>query len=47
MLEWGKLAMVMALGATLTQADPLAPLATRHAGADAVARPAPTGLRGL
>ena len=47
MIEWGKLATVMLLGSSLTQADPLAPLAPQLAPvAPIYARPAATGFEG-
>ena len=47
MIELSKLAIVMMLGSTLTQADPLAPLAPqRVAVAPPAARPAETGFEG-
>jgi len=41
-IEWSKLAIVMMLGSSLTQADPLAPLRTQVA--PQYARPAATGF---
>ena len=44
MIEWSKLAIVMLLGSSLTQADPLSPL--RAPVSPQYARPAATGFEG-